>query len=54
MFSSTYFSWDVRHSWVDYIYSLPMLYDGLEPFVISKLISAFPSQNSPILPNNNS
>ena len=51
-FSPTYFSWGVEHSWTYYIYSMSMRYNGLEPYVISKLISGLTFQPSPILLDN--
>ena len=51
-FSPTYFSWGVEHSWTYYIYSMSMRYNGLEPCVISKLISGLTFQPSPILLDN--
>ena len=53
MFSPTYFSWGVGHSWENYIYSSPMLYNDSKPCEIFEFISALSiSGLSPILPDN--
>lgn len=44
---------DKGHSWVDYIYSPPTLYDDSKPCEILEFISVFSFQNLPILPFGN-
>lgn len=41
------------YSWVDYIYSLPMRYTTIKPFVISIVSTVLASQLLPFLPTNN-